>query len=471
MAKCEKEFGLTGNLLKWLRSYLTDRRQTVDINNVTSETLTLDAGVPQGSVLGPLLAILYLNGLSDKTTNKMLLYADDCSLYSTNSPSDNFLDVQTTLQKDLDTIYHYGQIWAIKFNATKTTQQTFSLRQKTNVPALTFGGQPIPFENDHKHLGFTLSTDSRFHAHVNDILQKFNRSLGPLYPLAIHLPKSTLLPIYTTYIQPFLDYCDTIYDGHITISDCTRLERAQTRAARLITGTTLRTSTHGLLRELGWTPLTERRKIHKLQLYHKLTFDSRIPAFIKSTLPSTRQQNISRRLRNAADQTLPLVRTSTYYKSYIPSTTRLWNTLPEKIRTESRQMIFKKHLKKLIESPSPPIYFFLGTLTGNVLHTKLRLNVSKLNAHLFSLQRTDSPSCSCGHPLENTRHFLLKCPLYTTQRETLFLTLSLTLNTDFCRIHPSEQLDIIIYGKHLSRGVDGVVATAVQRFLFQTHRL
>ena len=193
LAICEKEFGLTGNLLTWLESYLTDRRQTVNINNATSQPLTLDAGVPQGSVLGPLLAILYLNGLCDKTTNNMLFYADDCSLFSTYSQTDNFRDVQLTLQQDLDIIYHYGKTWAITFNATKTTQQTFSHRQQTNIPALTFGGQPIPTVDDHKHLGLTLSTDLRFHNHVNDILLKFNRSLGPLYPLARHIPKSTLL--------------------------------------------------------------------------------------------------------------------------------------------------------------------------------------------------------------------------------------------------------------------------------------
>ena len=471
LAKCEKEFGLKGNLLKWLKSYLTGRRQTVDINNVTSETLTLDAGVPQGSVLGPLLAILYLNGLCDKTVNKMLFYADDCSLYSTCSPTDNLRDVQVTLQRDLDTIHSYGQTWAITFNATKTTQQTFSYRQKTDVPALTFGGQSIPRVNDHKHLGLTLSADLRFHTHVNNILQKFNRSLGPLYPIARHLPKLTLLSIYTTYVQPFLDYCDTIYDGHITIADCTRLERAQNRAARLITGTTRRTPTDGLRRELGWTSLTDRRKKHKLQLYHKLLFDSRIPTFIKSTLPPTRQQNIPRTLRNASQQTIPLVRTSTYYKSYIPSTTRIWNTLPEHVRADSKYTTFNKYLIKLIETTTPPPYFFIGTQIGNLLHTKLRLNVSRLNSHQFSLQRTDSPSCSCGHPLENTKHFLLNCPFYRAQREALFLTLSSVLNTNFSAIPPSEQQDILIYGKRLSSGVDGAVATAVQRFLFHTHRL
>ena len=471
LAICEKEFGLTGNLLTWLESYLTDRRQTVNINNATSQPLTLDAGVPQGSVLGPLLAILYLNGLCDKTTNNMLFYADDCSLFSTYSQTDNFRDVQLTLQQDLDIIYHYGKTWAITFNATKTTQQTFSHRQQTNIPALTFGGQPIPTVDDHKHLGLTLSTDLRFHNHVNDILLKFNRSLDPLYPLARHIPKSTLLSIYTTYVQPFLDYCDTIYDGHITVTDCMRLERAQNRAARLITGTALRTSTDGLRRELGWTKLTDRRKMHKLQLYHKLVFDPKVPAFIKSTIPNTRQQSTPRILRNASAKSLPIARTTTYYKSFIPSSTRIWNTLPETVRTNSNNATFKKYLVELIVPPCPPLYFFQGTKTGNLLHTKLRLNVSRLNAHLFSLQKTDSPSCFCGHFSENTKHFLLTCPLHHAQRAVLYHSLSLALNTDFSIIPPSEQFDILINGKELSRGVDDVVATAVQQFLIQTHRL
>ena len=440
-------------------------------NNVTSQTLTLDAGVPQGSVLGPLLAILYLNGLCDKTTNQMLFYADDCSLYSTYSPTDKFLHAQMTLQRDLDTIHNYGQTWAITFNATKTTQQTFSLRQQTNVPALMFGNQPIPTVNDHKHLGITLSTDLRFHSHVNDILQKFNRSLGPLYPYARHLPKTMLLSVYTIYVLPFLDYCDIIYDEHISVADRMRLERAQNRAARLITGTPLRTSTDGLRRELGWTSLTDRRKTHRLQFYHKLVFDPIIPAYIKSTLPLARQQNTQRILRNASAKTHLKVRTSTYYRSFIPSTTRTWNTLPKQLRTTSKYTTFKKHLIDLLAPPCPSPYFFFGTQTGNRLHTKLRLNASKLNAHLFSLQKSDSPSCLCGYSSENTKHFLLTCPIYPALRQDLFHTVSLALAIDFSSIHPSKQLDILINGKELGRGVDSVVANAVQRFLIQTCRL
>ena len=158
-----------------VKSYLTDRRQTVTINDATSPTLTLDAGVPRGSVLGPLK--MYLNRLCDKTTNKMFCYADDCSLFSSYYPADNLRDVQTTLQRDLDAIYDYGrlrrsddygQTWAITFNATKTKRQTFSLRKQPNVQVLTFGTQPIPTVKGHKHLGLISSIDLRFHAHVID---------------------------------------------------------------------------------------------------------------------------------------------------------------------------------------------------------------------------------------------------------------------------------------------------------------
>ena len=280
-----------------------------------------------------------------------------------------------------------------------------------------------------------------------------------------------LVSIYTTYVQPFLDYCDTVYDEHITIYDNMRLEKAQNRAARLITRTTLRTSTDGLRRELGWSSLTDRRKKHKLQFYHKLVFDPIIPTYIKSILPNARQQSTQRTLRNASAITLPNVRTSTYHRSFIPSTTRMWNSLSEQIRTNCSYTTFKKHLEELLTPYSPPPYFFLGTQEGLILHTKLRLNVSKLNAHQYSIQKTDSPSCFCGYPLVNTKHFLLTCPLHHDQRERLFQSLSLTLSTDFSTIPPSEQLELLIQGRGLSRGVDSVVASAVQRFLIQTHRL
>ena len=292
--KCKNEFFISGSLLSWLNSYLTDRRQKVRIEDAHSNTLTLNAGCPQGSVLGPLLALIYLNGLADLTTNDILFYADDTSIYTTHK-NDDIHTATETLQRDLDTIYKYGKTWAITFSAAKTAQITFTNKVNSLSPALTFAQQPIPKTTTHKHLGLTLSQDLRFHEHINTVIRKVNIALSPLYPVAQQLPRQVLNIIYKTYIQPYFDYCDTIYDGHLTVHDELRLERLQNRAARLVTGTPFRTSTNKLREELGWDSLKTRRKIHRLTFYRRLynTQDT-IPSYIQNITSYHKQDTQTR---------------------------------------------------------------------------------------------------------------------------------------------------------------------------------
>ena len=243
--KCENEFEITGTLLQWIKSYLHNRTHRVKISSSFSAYQIINAGCPQGSVLGPLLAILYLNELAEITANNTLLFAEDTSLHSSYTPS-NINNIQKSLQNDLDKIYQYGQKWIISFNPTKTTQITLSNSPNQFGPQLYFAGKRIPTTHSHKHLGLTFSHDLRFHEHINDIIHKVNRSLSPIYPIATLLPRPTLELIYRTYIRPYFDYCDIIYDGNITVTDSLRLERLQNRAARLVTGTLLRSSTEKL---------------------------------------------------------------------------------------------------------------------------------------------------------------------------------------------------------------------------------
>ena len=225
------------------------------MGNAFSETKTIKSGCPQGSVLGPLLALMYLDGLTDKVTNEILLYADDTSLHASHTTED--IDVvQDSLQCDLDAIDKYAKQWAIQFNKAKTVLQTFSHKAHVISPRLHFAGQNIPTNTEnHKHLGITFSKDLKFHKHVNNILKKVNIAMSPIYPVAKHLQRSTLNQIYTTYVRPHFDYCDIVFDGHITLRDGQRLERLQTRAARQVTGTPLRTLTDRLRQDLGWDSL------------------------------------------------------------------------------------------------------------------------------------------------------------------------------------------------------------------------
>ena len=421
LAKCEYQCGITGNLLKWLKSYLRDRTHSVSVNDAYSRVQTIDAGCPQGSVLGPLLALIYLNDLDGVTENNLLFFADDTLLFKAHPHGSD--DATKSLQADLNEIQTFGDKWSITFNSSKTIQQTFTNRPVKNHPKLRFGHAPlIPVENSHKHLGLTISSSLRFHDHVNDMIKKANSALGPLYPVAEFLPRKILNQIYCTYVRPIFDYSDIVYHGHLTVTDSMRLERTQHRAARLVTGALFRTPTDSLLQDLGWTKLRARRKINCLIHMYKLVHPAfQIPQYLTDILPDTRDAVTTYTLRGASNISLPMNRLSSYSNSFIPLTIRAWNKLPTTIRNKPTLQTFKRAVAHECGVPKPPLFFSYGPKKLNIFHTRLRLGVSTLNAHLFKLHssKTDYPHCACGYSQETTSHFLLGCRLHNEYRQAL----------------------------------------------------
>lgn len=473
IAKCKSEFGITGEVLCWLKSYLVARSQTVQVGTDHSNPLTLSAGVPQGSVLGPLLAIMYLNGLSEVTSNQMLYFADDSSLHCSHT-QENVSSKEAELQRDLDAIHNYGLKWAITFNTNKTAQQTFTNRRNVTAPALTFNGQQIPLTAEHKHLGLTFSSDLKFKRHVNEALLKFNRALSPLYQTASYIPRRELIQIYTTYVQPHLDYCSAVYGGNLTTFDSTRLEKAQNRAARLITGTVRRTHVAGLREELGWSSVADRRKKDKLLLFHRLVHDHVIPEFIRAIAPNTREAVSGIPLRSTTEITLrqPGSRTAAYSRSFVPSTTRCWNELPTELRLLDSHKRFKKKIGELMGPDRPNPFYIYGSKRGNILHTRLRLNASSLKAHRFSFGHIESPQCLCGYKNEDTTHFLLHCPQYDIAREELYDSLTTLLRHNFKDLFLKEQINIMLNGPQgkPNQNIASKVAIAIQTFINKTNR-
>ena len=466
--KCKHDFGITDSLFNWLESYLSDRNQRVRINDTFSTTRTINAGCPQGSVLGPLLALMYLNGLAERVKNDILLFADDTSLYASHTTED-LDDIRLSLQHDLDEIHRYGREWAITFNTSKTVQQTFSNKQQPTPPTLMFGSDPIPIHDNHTHLGVTFSKDLRFHHHINTVCSKIHKTLSPLYPIAQYIPRPILDQIYKTYVRPHFDYCDSVYDGHITIRDASRLETLQNRAARLVTGTLFRTPTDKLLQDLGWDKLSIRRRIHKLRLYYTLNNDHKTPTYIRSMMPNTRVHNTGRILRNANEHTIPSIRTSSFQQSFFPSTSKLWNHLHQSTRSLSYPS-FKRAISERLGVPRPPAYYEIGSKIGNLLHTRLRTEMSHLNSHLFQIQKHTTAKCSCGHPIENVRHYILYCPNYINERIKLNDNISEILGIDFTELLPIQQLHLILHGETLDEGGGRAVAYHFQKFIINSHR-
>ena len=482
--KCKSLFGISGQLHHWLKSYLADRIIKVSVGSNLSRPLIINAGCPQGSVLGPLLALIYLNDLAGKTQNESLFYADDTSLYASysrqpilspatghhNGHQLDFNTVRTSLQNDLDTISEFGQDWLIKFNVSKTTHVTFTYAALPHTPALLFDHCPVPFTKSHTHLGLTLSTDLRFNDHINNIIKKVNIALSPLYPIAKFLPREILVEIYDIYIRPIFDYGDIVYDGLITTRDRLRLERLQMRAARLVTGTPFYTSHNKLRTELGWDTLDARRTKHRLIQYYKLLDPhADVPQYIRDIIPQTRHHNTGLALRNANTITLPNNRTTLFQKSFIPNTTKLWNNLPESIRTVPSLKTFKGAIDSRFGAEVPPSFYSIGSKQGNILHTRLRLNSSVLNAHLFEIQKSSSPCCECGSPRETVAHFVLNCPRFNVLRSELFDQVSQIL-PDFARINNLNKLNVLLHGGELRETDSSEVAKLFQKFLIKTKR-
>ena len=322
----------------------------------------------------------------------------------------------------------------------------------------------------HKHLGLTFSSDLHFHEHVNAIIKAINSHLGPIYPIAKFLPRAVLNDIYTVYLRPLFDYCDIIYDGNMTTTDSARLQTLQNRCARLVTGTLFRTSTDSLLKDLGWERLEDRRRIHKLLFFHRLYFNNPpLPSYVTNLLTDTRQDATGLNLRSAHLLSVPPARLTSFRRSFIPATIRQWNLLPESLRNTSSRRDFARQVWQRFGTPEPPKMHSIGTKYANTHHTRLRVGHSSLNAHLFQVQLTPSPTCTCGHISEDTAHYILWCPLYESQRLHLFNAVQ-TIISDFQNLSSKHKLNVLLYGYNLTENQSIQIAHHLQTYIMHTRR-
>ena len=185
-------------------------------------------------------------------------------------------------------------------------------------------------------------------------------------------------------------------------------------------------------------------------------------------MPRTRVQDTHRHLRNACEHTKSTTRTS-YKNSFFPTTTREWNQLPQATQNLAH-CAFKKQLCRQLGEPNPPLHFNIGSKRGNILHAKLRMNMTHLNSHLYEVQKTSSPECHCGYRNENLSHFVLYCPSYKNQREELFSSVSQNLQ-NFRKQSARLKIRTLTHGDPaLSSGGSLEVALHVQTFLLNTQR-
>ena len=251
-----KQNGVAGNFLNTLADFLKDRKQRVVLNSQNSTWVNVEAGVPQGSILGPLLFLININDLSDDLISNPKLFADGTSLFSVIFDKD--LSAKN-LNDDLNRINNWAFQWKMSFNPdpNKQAQEVLFSRkiQKSSQPSLIFNNNIVTQSLTQKHLGMFLDTKLDFQEHLKSIFSKVNKTIGFLRKLHHILPRSPLLTIYKSFIRPHLDYGDIIYDQAYNASFHQKLDSIQYNAALAITGAIRGTSKEKLYNDLEWKSL------------------------------------------------------------------------------------------------------------------------------------------------------------------------------------------------------------------------
>lgn len=351
---CLASIGLSSDALQWFCSYLSGRSIRTRVNGCLSSPRPVTSGVPQGSVLGPLLFLLYYKDIPSICSAATALFADDTMLYQSSCQGSSSTPC-CALGNDLDALTLWAESRNVTFNALKSVD--FRLGPHPASTSLLLCESPIPQLQETRHLGILLRSDLRWNSHLSDILTRCAPSIVLCQSLAYrhHIPPSVIRRFYYAFIRPKLEYCSAVWCGASPSILC-RLEKAQIKIAKCIARNNHQHNQHPTLLAAADLPtLTWRRREHCLVLLWSLTNGNGTPALMDmlsspASIRSTMASRSSHALR------FPRASTSRHLSSFLCYTIPLWNHLPSCIVNSKTKSSFCSALR----SHFSPDKFTLG---------------------------------------------------------------------------------------------------------------
>jgi hypothetical protein len=225
-------YGICGSLLNWIRSFLNKRQQRVVMGDYVSLWIEVLSGVPQGSVLGPILFIIFINEISDIISSQKKLYADDAKIYTRiTSVADS-----NQLQYDIDNLVEWSRVWLMRLNESKckvmhigkeNQQYMYTINTSQNAVMIL---SKSTLERD---LGVMISSDLKWKHHTAYCANKANRVLGMLKRTFEHFDLDMVKILYTTFVRPHLEFAASVWNPYAA-NDISLLEKVQRRATKLV---------------------------------------------------------------------------------------------------------------------------------------------------------------------------------------------------------------------------------------------
>jgi hypothetical protein len=330
-----KAYGISGDLLSLLQSYLNCRVYKTKVeHSLSSVSLPgyVNAGVPQGSVLGPLLFLLYINDIPESLSSTVFLYADDTSLFYPFPKTQP--DLSLNMQSDLDLLSLWSAKWRMTFKAEKSVDLTFSQSGISRIfidPIydLKLGGEIIPKKHTHKHLGIILDDRLTFNQHCQDLVSKIQKLINPIKFLSKLINSTHLEVLYNAFILPHFDYGDIVYNCS-GAGVLLKLDQLQYQIALLISGAMKGSNKVKVLNSLNWTNLCVRRKLHCTVFTFKV-LNNVNNSSNKKLFDSYKRTNVQPGLRNHLPFAIPSTSSQHFRRTTILFCIDLWNTLPSEI--------------------------------------------------------------------------------------------------------------------------------------------
>lgn len=333
--------GLADNSVSWFRSYLSNRLVITVVEGKKSSEMNIPNGVPQGSILGPLLFVLYMNDLPQCLKScKVMLYADDTVLYYSSSMVS---DVETKLNEDLENITVWFNNHFLTLNAEKSKFVLIGSSRKLNscdAIKVTVQDHQVNQSATAKYLGITIHENLTWTEHVKVMSAKINQRIGILKRLRHILSKEELVTVYTSVILPLFDYADLVWGDKSNKVLMDDLQILQNKAAKVILGLPRAHSATDALQKLNWVKLNFRRTQHRRIAIHKC-----LHGIMDTELILT--QNCNRHsysTRQSANLYLPKVKTEWGKQRFTYQAASDWNDLENDTKNIANFNIFKRKL-------------------------------------------------------------------------------------------------------------------------------
>lgn len=339
-----RSYGISNQTCTWVEDFLKNRKQRVQINGNYSQWHEVTSGIPQGSVLGPILFVVFINDLPNCVDSDVYMFADDTKLYRSIETTDDI----DTVQNDINNLFTWSEKWLLRFHPDKckvlpiTTKSTSKIDQDGRYSMSTYEGTRTSLETvkNEKDIGVTIDSNLKFNQHIQDKVNKANQLVGIIRRSFKYLDYKSFCLLYKALVRPHLEYASSVWSPYLK-KDIDAIENVQRRATKMLHK--LKDKSYEERLEILKLPTLRFRRLRgdMIETYKILNkiYDGRVTSGLFKLCKNTTRGHS---LKLAKERSRLDIRKHYFTNRVV----EVWNSLPESVVTAPNVKTFERRLDK-----------------------------------------------------------------------------------------------------------------------------